>query len=128
MGYDVHITRKKFWFDEINEDIAQEEWIELVIEDSEMRLDKFAETSLSNGQILRVESEGLAVWTSYSKHAENESMAWFDYFNGRIAVKNPIVKYWGKCGLQRRNWRQKSKVMKVKFMMLMEMSLSKNSI
>lgn len=96
MGYDVHITRKKFWFDEINEEIALEEWIELVIEDSEMRLDKFAETSLSNGQILRVESEGLAVWTSYSKHAENESMAWFNYFNGRIAVKNPDSEILGK--------------------------------
>ncbi len=90
MGYDIHITRQEFWFDDANSrDISIKEWLELIEQDSEMRLDNTAEATLDNGQVLQIENEGLAVWTAYSKHAENGNMAWFDYTNGNIVVKNP---------------------------------------
>lgn len=88
MGYNIHITRKNEWFDEHDDDISLDEWIGYVKEDDEMRLDNFAEAVVSNG-ILRVESEGLSVWLNYSEHEKNGNMAWFDYFEGNIKVKNP---------------------------------------
>lgn len=89
MGYDVHITRKENWFDEGEQLITLQEWVDLIHKDSEMRLDNFAEANIGNGQTLHVESEGLAVWHTYSKDGLNGNMAWFDYWNGTIKVKNP---------------------------------------
>ena len=89
MGYDVHITRKEDWFDEDGPDISLSEWKEYVQSDQEMRLDNFAETQTSSGSTLRIENEGLAVWTAYSGHGQNGNMAWFDYRNGNVTVKNP---------------------------------------
>ncbi|RSE35599.1 hypothetical protein [Acinetobacter junii] len=89
MGYDIHITRKPFYFDETGEEISLDEWKEFVHQDSEMRLDNFAEFQMNNGQILHLESEGLAVWIAYSKHGLNTNMAWFSWSNGCIHVKNP---------------------------------------
>jgi hypothetical protein len=88
MGYDVHITRKDEWFDEDGEKITLAEWKQYVKTDSEMRLDNYAEAKIPNG-ILRVESEGLSVWLGYSGHEKDGNMAWFDYFEGNIKVKNP---------------------------------------
>jgi hypothetical protein len=53
-----------------------------------MRLDNFAEADTSDGT-LRYENIGLVVWTAYSHHASAGNMAWFDYQNGNIVVKNP---------------------------------------
>ena len=64
MGYDIHITRKSFYFDETGEEISLDEWKGFVHQDSEMRLDNFAEVKVNNGQILHLESEGLAVWVN----------------------------------------------------------------
>jgi hypothetical protein len=88
MGYDVHITRRAEWFDD-EPAIGLSEWLAVVSSDSEMRLDGFAEADLSDGQVLRVESEGLAAWTGYSGHGLNGNMAWFSYYKGNIDVKNP---------------------------------------
>lgn len=89
MGYDVHITRKENWFDEGGHEIKLEEWKTYVSFDEEMRIDNFAEAKTDNGAIVRVDSEGLAVWTGYSGHEKNGNMAQFDYRNGNITVKNP---------------------------------------
>lgn len=89
MGYDVHITRKENWFHEDNREIPLIEWKEYIKYDREMRLDNYAETETSGDSIIRVESEGLAVWTSYSGHERDGNMAWFDYRAGNITVKNP---------------------------------------
>lgn len=88
MGYDIHITRKEEWSDEEGVEISLDEWRQYINSDYEMRLDGFAETELPDGA-LRVENEGIGVWTKWSQHEIDGRMAWFDYFEGDIRVKNP---------------------------------------
>jgi len=88
MGYDLHITRKQNWFDEGGEDISLVEWTALVKSDPSMRLDGFAETQVGGGKTLRMNNEGLSVWTGWSQHVEGNS-AWFNPGGGNVVVKNP---------------------------------------
>ena len=99
MGYDVHITRKEDWFDEDGPAIGIDEWLSLVNQDSEMRLDGCAEARTAEGPVLRIDSPGLAVWTRYSGHEEDGNKAWFDYHDGLITVKNPDQEILSKMGL-----------------------------
>ena len=90
MGYDVHITRRENWFDaDDTRNISIDEWRDLIADDPEMRLDNFAEATTPVGDALRVESDGLSVWTKYSGDGLNENHAWFNYYKGTIVVKNP---------------------------------------
>lgn len=90
MGYDIHITRQENWYDEDESNqITFIEWEAYIESDPEMRLDNFAETRLSSGEILRVESKGLAVWIKYSGDHSKGNHAWFDFRDGNIVVKNP---------------------------------------
>jgi hypothetical protein len=89
MGYDVHITRANEWFNSASTPITLEEWLTLVERDPEMRHDGFAEATTPKGETLRVEAEGLCVWTAYSGHGVNGNMAWFSWFDGNVSVKNP---------------------------------------
>ncbi len=92
MGYDVHITRKENWFDEDGSDnISVTEWTEYIKRDSEMRLDNFAEATATNGEYVRVEAQGMSVWTKYSKDGLGGNHAWFWPSNGNIVVKNPDI-------------------------------------
>lgn len=88
MGYDVHITRRQDWSDKTGPGISLAEWIALVEADPEMRLDGYAEAELDHGRVLRVESEGVSVWTAYSGHHKGTTV-WFDFRQGNIVVKNP---------------------------------------
>ena len=88
MGYDLHITRADNWFDSETAPISLDEWAAYVAADPEMRMDGFAEAKV-DGYILRTENDGLAVWVAYSGHGKDGNMAWFDYCDGRIVVKNP---------------------------------------
>ena len=54
-----------------------------------MRLDNYAETVSNNGEIIRIEREGLTVWTGFPDDGIDGNHAWFDFFNGNIVVKNP---------------------------------------
>jgi hypothetical protein len=54
-----------------------------------MRLDGFAEARLPNGEVLRIESKGLSVWTAWPGEGRGDNHAWMDHFRGRIVVKNP---------------------------------------
>lgn len=90
MGYDIHITRQENWFDEdANKKISLDEWKSFLVNDPEMRLDNFAEAVTTSGDQIRVESDGLAVWTKYSGNGLDGNFAWFDYSNGNIVCKNP---------------------------------------
>jgi hypothetical protein len=90
MSYDIHITRQENWFEEDNtKKISLKEWTELLSNDSEMRLDNFAEATTTNGETIRIESEGLCVWTKYSGNGLDGNFAWFNYSQGNISVKNP---------------------------------------
>ncbi len=88
MGYDVHITRKEYFFDEDGEEISLDEWKSYIANDPEMRLDGYAEAKFPEGT-LRVESEGMAVWEGWSKNEIDGGLAWMDHFEGSIACKNP---------------------------------------
>lgn len=96
MGYDVHITRKADWFEDEGADISLQEWLDIVESDEEFRLDGFAETPTASGKPLRVESDGLAVWTAYSGHTVGGNMAWFLHSDGEVVVKNPDREILGK--------------------------------
>lgn len=90
MGYDIHITRQENWFDEdANKKISLDEWKSFLVNDPEMRLDNFAEAVTTSGDQIRIESDGLAVWTKYSGNDLDGNFAWFDYSNGNIVCKNP---------------------------------------
>jgi len=89
MGYDVHITRKGNWFDQSRPKISIDEWKALVLSDPDMRLDGYASAVVGDGSVLRVDSEGLAVWTAYAGTGVGGNMAWFDLRQGNVAVKNP---------------------------------------
>lgn len=90
MGYELHITRQENWFDDdSSQQISFDEWIQVLSNDKDMRLDNFAEFTTTDGDTIRVESEGLSVWTKYSGNGLNGNYAWFDYRKGRIVCKNP---------------------------------------
>lgn len=89
MGYDVHITRAEEWMDSSSAPISLREWLDYVANDPEMRLDGHADATVGQGEILRYENDGLAVWTKYSGHGADGNMAWFDFSDSHIVVKNP---------------------------------------
>jgi hypothetical protein len=88
MGYEVHITRKENWFDE-GPEISLTDWLGVVRTDPEMRHDGFAEASVGNGSVLRVEDPSMAVWLAYPGHLEDGNKAWFWLSNGNVVTKNP---------------------------------------
>ncbi|MGF6508808.1 hypothetical protein [Paraburkholderia tuberum] len=96
MGYDVHITRKENWFDESGLKIGIDEWKALVQSDPDMRLDGYASAIVGDANVLRIDSEGLAVWTAHAGTAVSGNMAWFDFRQGNVVVKNPDVAILGK--------------------------------
>ena len=88
MGYDIHITRKENWFDVKGDDISLDEWKAYIYKDHEMRLDGYAAASTPDG-LLRVDSEGLAVWIAHSEHGIDNDISWISYGKGNVKVKNP---------------------------------------
>lgn len=98
MGYDIHITRKENWFDDDGHAISIEEWLHLLANDPEMRMDEAVEATTPDGSTIRMESEGLAVWLAHLSHQRDGTRAWFNYHGGNISVKNPdketLMKMW----------------------------------
>jgi len=72
MGYDLHITRKKFWADQEGPPITTDEWVRYVASDPELRLDQ---SNDRHAVELSVESE----------HEE----PWLELFQGDVYTKNP---------------------------------------
>ena len=95
MGYDIHITRADDWTESRTSPITLNEWTNYITSDPEMRLDNLAELNIE-GSVVFYENEGLAVWTAYSGHGVDGNMAWFDYSEGRVVVKNPDEEIVGK--------------------------------
>jgi hypothetical protein len=88
MSYEVRITRAEHWSESEKAPITLAEWMAYVAQDPEMRLDGFAECEVE-GSTLRVESDGLAVWTRYSGNGVGGNMAWFDHHKGQVVVASP---------------------------------------
>ncbi len=95
MGYDVHITRASHWTDSEASPISLAEWDAYIQHDPEMRRDDIA-TAYVGEDILTCESDGLAVWLTYSKNDPKVNLAWFDFRHDRIVVKNPDEEILGK--------------------------------
>lgn len=96
MGYDVHSTRAKDWFDADKDPISLEAWTAYIASDSEMKLEGEAKAIFADGGELIYANEGLAVWTAYSGHGLDANKAWFDHRAGCITVKNPDDEIIGK--------------------------------
>ena len=97
MGYNIHITRQEEWYDEVPElCITMEEWVTYVTNDPDMRLDNHAFVKTTGGEDFGVISEGLSVWTKYSRNGIGGGYAWFSYEEGNIDVKNPDDEILGK--------------------------------
>ena len=90
MGYELHITGKENWVNEDpSNDITLEQWLDYVKNDPDMRLDNFAQASTTDGQKIRIEEDGICVWTKYSKDGIDGNHAWFWLSMGNISTKNP---------------------------------------
>jgi len=89
MGYEVHVTRRELWWDEDGPEIALEEWVDLVREDQELRLDGFAEARTPAGATIRIDDPSMTVWTGFSGHDANGVTVWLMHSHGRIVAKNP---------------------------------------
>jgi hypothetical protein len=85
MGYDVHITRKKDWFDEDGPPITEDEWRAYVASDLEMIISGVAEHTNPQGESIRLTHPLLTEWRRHS----SGSVVWFSYFEGNLTVKNP---------------------------------------
>lgn len=72
MGYDLHITRAKFHFENDGARITADEWLRYVEEDPELTLAGY------NGDYF-------ALWSGKSKYPD----PWLDWFDGNIYTKNP---------------------------------------
>ncbi len=97
MGYNIHITRQQGWYDEVPElFITMEEWVAYVAQDADMRQDDHALVKTTSGEDFGVISEGLSVWTKYSRNGIGGGYAWFSYEEGNIDVKNPDDEILGK--------------------------------
>ena len=89
MGYNLYITRKDNWTEEETTNlISMNEWKQVVSADPDMRMDNKADATV-NGKTIRMEEEGIAVWTAYSLAGKNGNQAWFSFDDGMITVKNP---------------------------------------
>ena len=88
MGYEVHITRKENWFDEAPE-ISLADWLDVVRTDPEMRNDGYAEATVGDGSVLRVEDPSMSVWLAYPGHLRDGNMAWMWRSHGNVVTKNP---------------------------------------
>lgn len=85
-AYNVHITRKQNWWDD-GPEISLDDWRALIEQEPDMRMEGAAYVEMSNGQMLRLASEGIAIWTNYQ--GTNGRMAWFDHWRGSIRVASP---------------------------------------
>jgi hypothetical protein len=98
MGYEVHITRKENWFDE-GPEISLIEWLDVVNADSEMRNDGFAETTVGDGSVLRIDDPSMSVWLMDPQDQLNGNMAWMWLNDGNVVTKNPDEEMIGKMAL-----------------------------
>lgn len=72
MGYELHITRAKFWAENQEHEISRDEWLALVDADPTLRIDRH------NGRYFaELDSSSEGVWR------------WLNWTEGNISTKNP---------------------------------------
>lgn len=88
MGYDLHITRKEYWFDEEQnaKDISLDEWLSYIHSSgSELELVDTNGEKISEVEASSQIPPGFSEWTA---HPQDER-PWFDFSDGDISTKNP---------------------------------------
>jgi hypothetical protein len=75
MGYEVRITRRDEWFEECEPAISLDEWLALVRDDPELRLDGYARVALPGGGFVRCDDPSMAVWIAHPEHGQLVGMA-----------------------------------------------------
>jgi len=88
MGYDLHITRKEYWFEEEQNanDITLEEWLVYIHSNSsELELVDTNGVKISEVEAKSQVPPGFCEWT---EHPQDER-PWFDFSDGNISTKNP---------------------------------------
>jgi hypothetical protein len=85
VGYDLHIRRAEQARGSEKAPITLAEWAQYVAGAHDFRMDDHAEAALGDGQTLRIERDGIAVWTG---HPESDTV-WFRYHAGAVVVSNP---------------------------------------
>jgi hypothetical protein len=73
MGYDLHVTRAEHWFESEEDPISADEWLAVIADDPELRIDA------RNGPYF-------AVWSGFCSHSGG---AWFNWSSGQISSKFP---------------------------------------
>ena len=85
MGYEVFITRTPFGLEEKQPAITLEEWLDYVEQDAELRHDEAAEIVTPDGTKMRMQGEGICVWTGWSMHDDSAGRrVYLDFRRGRI--------------------------------------------
>ena len=72
MGYELHITRKRYYWDDGSDDISEAEWAAIIGSDPELE------------PYPGIGPHG-ARWNGKSEYPD----PWFNWFEGRISTKNP---------------------------------------
>ncbi|PDS34454.1 hypothetical protein CO665_30965 [Rhizobium anhuiense] len=89
MAYDLHITRKENWFAP-TPGFTLQDWLGYVDSDPELKHDGFAEATVADGKVLRIEQHGLCVWAAYSGGKTGNGVCWLSWNqSGSIDAKNP---------------------------------------
>jgi hypothetical protein len=93
------MTRRHHGSDEQGPAIELTEWLAIVEQDPELRLDGYADAPLPNGDVFRAIDPSFAVWLAYSKHQHSKhqhskyqsrgNQAWIHHWEGNVIVKNP---------------------------------------
>lgn len=71
MGYELHITRRKYWCDD-GSDITASEWIRYLESDPELHF-------------MPESGKNFAQWSGHCRYSD----PWFDWWEGCIYTKNP---------------------------------------
>ena len=88
MGYDLHITRKEYWFEEEQNtnNILLEEWLAYIHNpDSELELSDSYWVKVPGSETESHVAPGFCEWIAHPL----DERPWFDYSDGNISTKNP---------------------------------------
>ena len=50
MGYDLHLTRKEFWREDVGPEISESEWRRVIDEDPELEFDAETRCAMADGE------------------------------------------------------------------------------
>jgi hypothetical protein len=87
MGYDLHITRKEHWSDEMRPgvDISLEDWLIYIDQDTQLELSDSYRIKVPGSKTESQVAPGFCLW---KMHPSNDK-PYFHFSDGDISTKNP---------------------------------------